>query len=77
MFRSFLPRSSRAGKGPKNKRLYFSITGYDLRFAKMGVKKKLEELSIKVLIEMGEVKAYVEFDLEYFFIEATGTFWPL
>ena len=42
------------GKEPKTKRLYFSITGYDLRFAKMGVKKKLEDLSIEVLFEMGE-----------------------
>ena len=44
---------------------------------KMGVKKKLEELSIEVLIEMGEVKTYVDFDLKFFFIEATVYFWPL
>ena len=77
MLCSFLPRCSRAVKGPKTKHLYFSIKGYDLRFAKMGVKKKIEELSIKVLFEMGDVHTYVEFDLEDFFIEATGTFWPL
>ena len=64
------------GIGPKTKCLYFAITGYDLRFAKMGVKKKIEELSIKVLIEMGDVHAYVKFDVEDFFIEATGTFHP-
>ena len=62
--------------GPKTKCLHFSLTGYDLRFAKMGVKKKIEELSIVVLIEMRDVHTYVEFDLEDFFILATGTFWP-
>ena len=30
---SFLPRNSRAGKGPKTKHNYFATTGYDLRFA--------------------------------------------
>ena len=65
------------GIGPKTKCLHFATTGYDLRFAKMGVKKKIEELSIEVLIEMGDVHTYVEFDLEDFFIEATGTFRPL
>ena len=64
------------GIGPKTKCLHFATAGYDLRFAKMGAKKEIEELSIKVLIEMGDVKKYVEFDLEDFFIEATGTFWP-
>ena len=42
------------GIGPKTKCLHYAITGYDLRFAKMGVKKKLKDISIKVLIEMGE-----------------------
>ena len=64
------------GIGPKTKCLYFAITGYDLRFAKMGVKKKIEELSIAVLIEMGDIHSYAEFDVEDFFIEATGTFQP-
>ena len=62
MFRNFFLRNSRAGKGPKTKCLYFSITGYVLRFAQMGVKKKLADLSIKVSIEMRGMKVMVDFD---------------
>ena len=62
------------GIGPKTKCLHFATTGYDLRFAKMGVKKKIEELSIKGLVEMGDVCTNVEFDLDDFFIVATGNF---
>ena len=42
----------------------------------MGVKKKLEDISIKVLIEMGEMKATVDFDPEELFVEETKTFRP-
>ena len=42
----------------------------------MGVKKKLEDVSIKVSIEMGEMKATVDFDPEELFLEETKTIWP-
>ena len=64
------------GIGPKTKCLHFSLTGYDLRFAKMGVKKKLEDILIKVSIEIGEMKATVNFDPEELFVKETKTIWP-
>ena len=65
------------GIGPKTKCFYFVITSYDLCFAKMGVKKKLKDISIKVSIEMGEMKATVDFDPEEFFVKETKTIRPL
>ena len=52
------------------------MTGYDLRFAKMGVKKKLKDISIKVSIEMGTMKAMVDFDPEEIFVKETKTIRP-
>ena len=43
----------------------------------MGAKKKLEDFSIEVLIEIGGKKTMVKFDIEDLFIEATGTIRPL
>ena len=64
------------GIGPKTKCLHFSLTGYDLCFAKMGVKKKLEDISIKVSIEMRGMKAMVDFDPEELFAKETKTIQP-
>ena len=42
----------------------------------MGVKKKLEDVSIKVSIEMGEMKATVDFNPVELFVKETKTIWP-
>ena len=43
---------------------------------KNGSKEKVREIINQGLIEMGDLHTYVEFDLEDFFIEVTGTFQP-
>ena len=42
----------------------------------MGVKKKLKDMSIKVSIEMGKMKATVDFDPKELFVEETKTIRP-